>query len=806
MTADGGMFVPLSDEERASATEAGQCNADAFKVVIPIPDDAPEPNWSTLRPTGADGDPANVWIYRTAVGGRAFLVARWDKSNDGKEIRPLTWNGCRWQSRAMPNPRPLYKLPELVSESDQPVLIVEGEKCADAAATVFPDHVTTTWAGGSGMWHETDWSLLAGREVLLVADADEPGRKAVNDIANILAELNCTVRVALPPDAEGIDGRTGRDIVDVLAESDADTARHWVESLAVDASSENNGATGAPKDWQDALLERSATDPGAPFESKMVRELADLQRQQPAGWERLRARFRETSVRVGELDKVISQEERNASCDSLQGRPVEWNDPEPWSHAVDGCALLSEIAKTIRAHVSMTTGLADAVALWIVHTYVHHRLEISTFLSVTSATKRCGKSTLMEIAGELVWRYLPVSGSITTAALFRIIERDCPTLMLDEMDSQLRNAPELRGVINGSQRRTQARVLRTVGDDHEPCQFVTFCPKAFAGIGDLPDTVLDRSLVIKLRRRGIGSDELARWRDRDRTAIAAIKPKLVRWMEDNGDRILAHRDQVAFPPGLDDRARDAWEALFAIADIAGGDWPERARRACQAVRANTEDETGAREQLLADLWQVFRDAGDPPAMPTGKHGESCGNAIIPALCAMEHRPWSEWGGKPLTPRGLATLLKPFEIRPGTIRLADGSTPKGYKREALESLWRQYLPAEKGSLSATAPQPASSKGLRDFPSATGAQSVADTKTRNTASDMTCGVVADESSVIVKRTATDGDPCPLEDSFADGNEWAAIFEHDGKMSQAAAEGLAEREYELEPGTLASGRTQP
>ena len=538
----------------------------------------------------------------------------------------------------------------------------------------------------------------------------------------------------------------------------------------------------------------------------MRRKIVELQYERPADWQRLRDRLKRAGVRVGALDKAVSREGRKANCDNLQGRAVDWSDPEPWHQPVDGCALLDEMAKTIRAHVSMNAGLADAVALWIVHTYVHHRLEISTFLSVTSATKRCGKSTLMEIAGELVWRYLPVSGSITTAALFRIIERDCPTLMLDEMDSQLRNAPELRGVINGSQRRTQARVLRTVGDDHEPCQFVTFCPKAFAGIGDLPDTVLDRSLVIKLRRRGIGSDELARWRDRDRTAIAAIKPKLVRWTEDNGDGILAHRDQVAFPPGLNDRARDAWEALFAIADIAGGDWPERARRACQAVQANTEDETGAREQLLADLWQVFRDAGDPPAMPTGKHGESCGNAIIPALCAMEHRPWSEWGGKPLTPRGLATLLKPFEIRPGTIRLADGSTPKGYKREALESLWRQYLPAEKGSLSATAPQPTSSKGLRDFPSATGAQGVADTKTRNTASDMTCGVVADESSVIVKRTATDGDPCPLEDSFADGNEWAAIFEHDGKMSQAAAEGLAEREYELEPGTLASGRTQP
>ena len=212
MTADGKMFEPLTGDERACAAEAGQCYADEFQMVIPIPGHVPEPNWSTLRPTGADGDPADVWAYRTADGGRAFLVARWDKPDGGKELRPVTWNGRRWQMRAMPESRPLFKLPELAPASDKPVLIVEGEKCADAAATVFPDHVTTTWAGGSGAWDQTDWSLLAGREVLLVADADEPGRKAMNGIANTLAELDCTVRVALPPDAEGMDGRPGRDI------------------------------------------------------------------------------------------------------------------------------------------------------------------------------------------------------------------------------------------------------------------------------------------------------------------------------------------------------------------------------------------------------------------------------------------------------------------------------------------------------------------------------------------------------------------------------------------------------------------
>ncbi len=253
----------------------------------------------------------------------------------------------------------------------------------------------------------------------------------------------------------------------------------------------------------------------------MIRKIVNLKRDLPADWQRLRRHLKESAVLVVELDAAVTCAERNASGDNLRGRPVKWNDPEPWDNPVDGGMLLDKIAETISVHVSMTTRLADAVALWVVHTYIHDWLEISTFMIVTSATKRCGKSTLMEVTGELVWRPLPVSGSITTAVMFRVNELNRPTLMLDEMDTQLKNAPELRGVINGSQRRAQARVLRTVGEDYEPREFATFCPKAFASISDLPDTVCDRSLVIRLRRRGHSGDALLRWR-----TLTVARPRL----------------------------------------------------------------------------------------------------------------------------------------------------------------------------------------------------------------------------------------------------------------------------------------
>lgn len=198
-------------------------------------------------------------------------------------------------------------------------------------------------------------------------------------------------------------------------------------------------------------------------------------------------------VRVTQLDKLVRNERSSGENDHLQGRRIEWNEPEPWPEPVDGEALLTDIAGLIRRYVDMPSEKADAVALWIAHTFLHSRLDLSTILNVTSATKRCGKSLLMEVAGTLALRSLTVSGRITPAGMFRIIALHEPTLVLDEADTFMGDDPELRGIVNGSQRREMAFVIRTVGEDHEPRLFRTWCPKAISGIGDLPDTVADRA-------------------------------------------------------------------------------------------------------------------------------------------------------------------------------------------------------------------------------------------------------------------------------------------------------------------------
>lgn len=213
--------------------------------------------------------------------------------------------------------------------------------------------------------------------------------------------------------------------------------------------------------------------------------------------------------------------------------------------------------------------------------------------------------------------------------------------------------------------------------------------------------------------------------------------KIARWSDDNGGRVVTAFPAVVFPAGLHDRARDAWEALLAIGDVAGGDWAGPSGRAARAAAhivaaSDGDDGDSARELLIADLRDVFAAAGDPDAMTTAD--------ILGALTEMDGRPWPEFGraGKPLTSRGLARLLAAFKVRPGTIRLSSGATPKGYKRRAFEVVWARYA-----NLSATPPQPAVSGRFGDSVSVTTPDRVSDGIPPKPAMDGSCGVVADRN---------------------------------------------------------------
>ena len=365
-----------------------------------------------------------------------------------------------------------------------------------------------------------------------------------------------------------------------------------------------------------------------------------------------------------------------------QGEAVVFVEVEPWPEAVDGAALLDELLTAVRSHVVMAQAAAVAVALWVLHAWTIDSAQTSPRLALTSPEKRCGKTTALKLLGALCNRVL-LAANLSAAVLFRAIAKFKPTLLVDEADSFLPDAEDLRGVINCGHDRAGAVVLRCVGEQHEAAAFPCFGPVAIAAIGRLPATIEDRAILVRLQRAAPG-ERIAPFRRRDRVALEPLRRRVARWAMDNVGALADATPEL--PDGLNDREADSWEPLLAIADRVGGAWPERARAAAQALAgAAADDSLGV--EILADIRHVF---GEPERMSTSE--------LLQGLVALDGRPWaaSGRGDKPLSSRRLARLLQPFGLAPSTVRNGE-DTFKGYRREWFADAWRRYLPAaETGS--------------------------------------------------------------------------------------------------------------
>ena len=373
-----------------------------------------------------------------------------------------------------------------------------------------------------------------------------------------------------------------------------------------------------------------------------------------------------------------------------QGKPILLEDPEPWPEPVDVAPLLMEMSETIRRYVAMSKEAADAEALFIVHTYGLHLAEDNPILCVQSPLMKCGKTRNMAILSALVPRPIPAS-NITAAALFRVIEQYRPTILIDEADTFLRDSEELRGILNAGSTRATAYAVRTTGDDHEPRLFSVWAGRVIALIGKLPPTLQDRSIVISLRRRA-PDEKVDRLRaSRIVQEMEPLRRRAARWVRDHADALRAADPEI---PEMDDRAGDCWRPLLAVADLAGGEWPGRARNAARALSGSGEEAEGSpRVQLLADLREMFEQR---------KVDRLPSKDVCDILGRMEDRPWPEYRhGHPITPRQVASLLRPFKVHPKTIKLDDGATAKGYWLSMLVDPFARYLPPR----SVTPSQPA-----------------------------------------------------------------------------------------------------
>ena len=323
-----------------------------------------------------------------------------------------------------------------------------------------------------------------------------------------------------------------------------------------------------------------------------------------------------------------------------------------------------------------------AHVLWIIHTHLMDSWDSTPRLAFLSAEPASGKTRALEVT-ELLVPYPIQTVNVSPAYLFRKVgSDDGATILFDEIDTifgpKAKENEDIRGLLNAGHRRgattgrcvTRGKVVLTE-------ELPAYAAVALAGIGWLPDTLLSRSIIIRMRRRHAGERIQAFRRRIHETEGWNIRDQIAVWAK-------SVADQVAWPdlpPEITDRNADVWEPLVAIADLIGGLWPRRAREAGVALVAESgEVEPSLGIRLLSDLQAVF-----------GAENAISSRALLEALHAIEDAPWADLRGKPLNERGLAYRLRQFGVKPKTIRVG-ATTPKGYERADFVDVWARYLNA------------------------------------------------------------------------------------------------------------------
>jgi hypothetical protein len=320
------------------------------------------------------------------------------------------------------------------------------------------------------------------------------------------------------------------------------------------------------------------------------------------------------------------------------------------------------------------------VTLWIAATHAQPAWAHAPRLVIRAPEKRCGKSRLLDVIEALCWNpFITVNSS--PAAVYRSITSDPPTLLVDEADTifgpKADGNEDLRGLLNaGHQRNRPAK--RYDASSNRVESIPTFAMAALAGIGAMPDTIEDRAVIVRMRRRAPGETVAPYRHKRDRPALRKLATELNNWLRADL-KALEHAEPLM---PVEDRVADTWEPLIAVADHAGSDWPDRARAAVLALvdEATENSAESDRIRLLVDCHAAF---GEEAAIPT--------TVLLQRLKEDPEAPWLDYGHSGLTPKKLGILLREYDIRSDTIRFPVTGQAKGYHRADFIDAWRRYCP-------------------------------------------------------------------------------------------------------------------
>jgi hypothetical protein len=585
-----------------------------------------------------------------------------------------------WKLDEKKTPNAVFALP--VRGDPDEVVIADGLE--DALSIWTYARPRSQVIGLPGVWALRYLRFPAGTKVLITPDGDppgSPGAKWLQQGVDHLLLLGCEVFLApIPP------VRVPKlDANEILKTAGRDGLRAWLDQAAAAELS------------LDGEIERLArlSDTDYEIEREKVRDAL---------------RNRGIKIRLSFLDEQVRR------ARAAQQPKEDWTETEEvkgWPTPVEGAELLDALARTIGEHVIMTNEQAWCIALWVMTTHAFKAAVIAAKLWITSAVFRSGKTRVMQLLKHLV-AHPETAEYITPSAIFRLIDRDHPTLLLDEVDTFIADNEYLRGLINGGFERDGSIVISVPsGDGWEPKRFSIFTPMALSGLGKLDPTNADRSFRIALERKPPGT-KIKRLRRRDTGPLVELVMKAERWVADNLEQLEDAEPQI--PAGLNDRAADAWELSLAIAELCGGHWPQRGRQAALAISGDgTAVDESVGIQLLSDIRDIFNLKEDLDQAPNAKvRAEIIARAkeldritsaeLVRALVNMEGRPWPDFKrGRELTPTQLARLLRPFHISPSLIRVSGAPGPekepksaislvaRGYKREQFRRAFERYLP-------------------------------------------------------------------------------------------------------------------
>lgn len=373
---------------------------------------------------------------------------------------------------------------------------------------------------------------------------------------------------------------------------------------------------------------------------------------------------------------------------------------------ISGADLLTEMRTFLAKFIAFPTEhCLTAVTLWAAHAHMVERFHTTPRLALLSPEPASGKTRVLEVLALLVPEAMFCLNA-SSAAIFRTLSNRQITLLADECDAIFTRRgkddsnEDLRALLNAGYRRG-ATIPRCVGPNHDVRSFPVHCATALAGLGDLPDTIMSRSIIIRMRRRS-PTEPVEPFRTREHEPAGhELRDRLAAWASTVAER--AGEAWPTLPDGIVDRPAELWEPLLAVADAAGDPWPEAARRACISMcSAPQEHRVSLGVRLLADLKIIF---GAEIALPT--------ETILARLCdgglhgLDADAPWGELHGKPLSVRGLAAMLKRYGVTSMKVKV-QGRALQGYRREHLWDAWTRYLSPVSEQAEPT--EPAEPRGL------------------------------------------------------------------------------------------------